>query len=494
MSPKLEPGTMRLFDNAIPVWKAGTHFLQVEQKVEDIGTAPLVLTTAGQDGADKFHFTVETPGPLSPGDILAAYPTPQSDEASLWMFPHIVLKRRTFPWEVQLTSAKYKDPLGSPPPPTRADPWVHLLLLTEAEKSEYTLSDDAQNISVTCRLLQKILPKHEELRLLCHVRELSRDDKEAQKDDDGFMAMVVGNRLPAPGKNLVCLVSLENAWDADIWHNSFTPGPQRSGFRVLTSWTFTCAQDGRDFEGFWHSIAASVGGPPPSTGAPSQGDSSNGPAVQRFATSRLGHTPLELTTRFGELENTLYQGPLVPLPITPRDDAFASSSDDALEVGPTGELVTSYAAAFELGRLLALSSQEVLSDLQTLRNREYEVIRTKVIYTQFIEQHNFIPEWLITGGQPNFEEIFGGFGPQVIKDHFGTISGLAGDPSGLSHLLGPGFGVTDPTPNKVDLPGINVGEMAPVLNTDAADLGASLQSNFADLQSVVNADTWSVGR
>ena len=50
--------------------------------------------------------------------------------------------------------------------------------------------------------------------MLCHLREVDLADTElALGDDDGYMAVVLGNRLPQPGvKYLACLVNLEGQY------------------------------------------------------------------------------------------------------------------------------------------------------------------------------------------------------------------------------------------------------------------------------------------
>src|SRR5690349_16343367 len=118
--PKLEPGTMRLYDHALPVWKSGPHHLAAQQIVKDGASARVTTSALDNEDAGQFHFAVERPTPLGPADILAAYPLPGTEEATLWMLPHIVLRRRTYPWEVQLQG-----------PFTREDPWVFLLLVAD---------------------------------------------------------------------------------------------------------------------------------------------------------------------------------------------------------------------------------------------------------------------------------------------------------------------------------------------------------------------------
>src|SRR5262245_47219257 len=117
MANPLKSGQMRLYTRCSPVWSLGTHALEVTQKV----TGDDVISVGGQDvdsgnaetliqvdpGATS-QYTFEVTGPrlaLQPAEILAAYPPPGSTEAADDFFPHVVLRRRTLPWERLLFSA-----------------------------------------------------------------------------------------------------------------------------------------------------------------------------------------------------------------------------------------------------------------------------------------------------------------------------------------------------------------------------------------------------
>ncbi len=64
-------------------------------------------------------------------------------------------------------------------------------------------------------MVTKVFPTRDDLPMLCHLREVDLADTElALGDDDGYMAVVLGNRLPQPGvKYLACLVNLEGQYD-----------------------------------------------------------------------------------------------------------------------------------------------------------------------------------------------------------------------------------------------------------------------------------------
>ena len=77
-------------------------------------------------------------------------------------------------------------------------------------------------LAVTETVVKKIFPCKDDLPLLAHVREVDVNDTElANGDDDGWLAVVLANRLPvfddAAGKAvryMACLVNLEGQLEA----------------------------------------------------------------------------------------------------------------------------------------------------------------------------------------------------------------------------------------------------------------------------------------
>ena len=141
----------------------------------------------------------------------------------------MVLKRRTLPWERELDGNP--DVTSTLP---RGLPWLALLVLADAEAELRTArpitecvttgvnlagDNDAtvgDCIVVTERVVQQVFPTKAELPLLSHVRRVDLNDTElALGDDDGWMAVVLSNRLPQPGvRYQACLISLEGQYGA----------------------------------------------------------------------------------------------------------------------------------------------------------------------------------------------------------------------------------------------------------------------------------------
>lgn len=202
-----EPGHFILHSSAIPDLPAGAYTAHLTQAI----TAP----GAGVDPLDA-HLEVTAPRfALPPDQILSTFPPNQSEGAYSSRLAQVVLRRRTLPWERRIDGA--------------GTPWLALVLLADAEAeiksslpiaqcvtSDVTLtgrSDVAAGdaIVVTDRVVKQVFPTAQELPYLTHVREVDLNDTElALADDDGWLAVVLSNRLPQPGvRYRACLISLE---------------------------------------------------------------------------------------------------------------------------------------------------------------------------------------------------------------------------------------------------------------------------------------------
>jgi hypothetical protein len=117
-------------------------------------------------------------------------------------------------------------------------PWLALVLIAEGE-AELRLNQDVAHcvtsgvtlegtpdvakgncLVVRQSVLERLLPSQKDVPLLAHAREVDINDTELMMgDDDGFLAVVISNRLPvagldpkgdpAPVKYLACLINLE---------------------------------------------------------------------------------------------------------------------------------------------------------------------------------------------------------------------------------------------------------------------------------------------
>ena len=215
-------GHFVLHSNVMPKITAGPYELLTEQTGLPFDVEP-----------EHTHIVVAAPRYSMPTEqILSSFPPANAEGAFGDRLPQIVLKRRTLPWE--------RNPAGVVA--VSATPWLALVVVAEGEAELSTaaavaecvtagtkLLDPADKdvqqglyLSVTETVVKKVFPCREELPLLAHVREVDVNDTElANGDDDGWLAVVLANRLPVfdkaankPVRYMACLVNLEGQLDA----------------------------------------------------------------------------------------------------------------------------------------------------------------------------------------------------------------------------------------------------------------------------------------
>jgi hypothetical protein len=443
------------------------------------------VTPPLEDGSYRLSYSTTISGPIDPPaftdqkffDIVGPrFNVPQSTVAGTFpptnghgsfqdSLPHIVLSRRTLPWERELDpEGKIPAPehnANDAPVPTDPVPWVALLLFEEGEYTWYpnlplekvvpadVFARLGSPANITCdaveaelSLIESILPSMEELQLLTHVRWVNVDDRELNTaGGDGYFSVVVSSRLPSPGAQCrAVLVSLEERSDlvksnpppvaiqitqqrtglvegraeilppapagtanptilgavdqanidianqavlgaanVDAVSTTFTlsqspthafpskvpiiygfPTLQLKRLVALYSWKFTCEGPGtfRDLmQGLLNGDAmfgnvADPGHPP---------------------LSDTGHLQIALDDRLGAVEQVWYRGPLVQYQLTRDPLGPYHSADQARRVAPeTGAEDISYAAAFEVGRLLAAADPRLAQALMRWRRESYK--------------------------------------------------------------------------------------------------------------------------
>jgi hypothetical protein len=211
------PGTFILHSRAVPPLGAGDYSLQGTQEVAGGATDPytghLRVTSA------RYR--------MPPDQILSSYPPANAEGAFESRLPQVVIRRRTLPWERVMDDAH------------REIPWMALVVIAEGEGQisgetpvkdcvtpGVTLSgpnDVASGVylAVSETVVKSVFPTKDDLQLLVHVREVDLNDTElALGDDDGFLAVILANRLPQydrvnckPVRYMACLINLEGQLD-----------------------------------------------------------------------------------------------------------------------------------------------------------------------------------------------------------------------------------------------------------------------------------------
>jgi hypothetical protein len=297
---------------------------------------------------------------------------------------------------------------GQAPPGGTIDPGVG-----------HTSDEACLYIDLPAALFDRIAPSLADLQMMAHVRAVDMDSKPIQDNEivtaTERYAIVVGNRLPqttpatqvppalqpapAVGKNVALLVSLENMQEALRGHSAdgyyaTQVATSAGGFvrlPVFYSWSFVSWHD-TSFE--FEQILKGLNGRDPTA-------SNDGPKVPNSLMRRpdppkfdnptdgqtiaqemleLGYTPMNHLTRVpnvggGDTEKiqtvSWYRGPLVPFAVDPNIDFVSNpsgapenqtpliySADQLLRFDPNvGLYDASYAAAWQIGRLLSLQDK-----------------------------------------------------------------------------------------------------------------------------------------
>lgn len=370
-------GTITFYDSSNAPLQAASYTLSVTQSVDlgaDHDNPPdYVATQAVTVTAPRFQ--------LAPQDVQSVYPPGRAVGSFAQALPQIVLTR-DLPWARPIVPGQVVPPQDGP------TPWLALLVVYGSESAQVagpttttvaTLLNPGNGVlppalgdlssseqSQVCQMLvvdlpyfQSVIPALDELALLTHAREVDTSQKVTGLQD-GFWSLVVANRLPdsAEGEartTTIYLVSLEG--HADHLHGATIAGSYtKIALAALASWTFTASAFPGDFLGLLQAIGASGQNLPlrmPTTPSftPSSEDD---PATEALA---LGYVPLQNSVRTGETTTSWYRSPIVPYPTQPDPVTTTYSvSDHAIRYDPeTGMFDDSYAAAWQVGRLLALN-------------------------------------------------------------------------------------------------------------------------------------------
>ena len=334
------------------------------------------------------------------------------------VLPHVILKRSTLPWERDAVSGD------------NTLPWLALLLFDEAESPEtQTLTvaklgqkarfpelnqergqantDKLNVIDVNQALLKKLLPSPEELALLAHVRQEVDDEEQGEE-----LAVIVCNRLPRQrGKSIMHLVSLEERLTANDGFNYQGAAPQdKIPLISLQSWDFSCVTPDHSFSRLLKKLDS----------GPFRLPANNNPEAERRLARGAKLLPHKLRT--GDQTYSWYQGPLSRgARLTNITEAYfqlpVKSADELQLYDPEyGLFDVSYAAAWEIGRGLALRDQDLALSLYCWKRS----------YAQFLKQQQQETEAKIN--LPEHEQAKAPPLPPEIKKWFGELQLLENVP------------------------------------------------------------------
>lgn len=359
-------GKIEFVQSHRPTLRLGDYEISVTQEVQTVADAsappplrnpsrpiPLTTYTASKSFAvrgERFS--------LKPDDINAVFPPEGSLGDHSNVLPHVVLDRSTLPWERSAGRT------------SGVSPWLALLLFDQGEAPEpkvvtlAALSDPAVKfpplsleggqagtdkvtvIDVRRGLLEQLMPTSRDLEFLAHVRKLK---DAAGGPAGGETAVVIGNRLPRRGAlSTVHLVSVEGRYVADSFDFQGAGAQDLVRLVSLKSWSFACADARQSFRG----LLAHADRSPGTLRLPAVAS----PEAEKYLA--LGRVPLPHSLRQGEKTASWYHGPLAPSHNGVEIALPAHAADELVRYEPSnGMFDVSYAAAWELGRLLALQSK-----------------------------------------------------------------------------------------------------------------------------------------
>src|SRR5215469_1551688 len=249
----------------------------------------------------------------------------------------------------------------------------------EKEKWRYEKGETSEQREESClavdlpgELFKAIAPRLDDLPYLAHARQIDTGDKEVQAlNDKGWFSLVICNRVPKANKDhRVFVVSLEG--HQDRLHEKWTPASgEEVRLAVLASWSFKCA-GANDFKACMKELKIDSLHLP---FEPFDDKSSAAKDIVNAGYAR-GYTAFNHAMRHGEKTVSWYRGPLVPLNYDKPQQIQhpVSCADELLRYDPTSGLFdVSYAAAWQLGRLLALQNHGFALAL----NRTRKALRTE---------------------------------------------------------------------------------------------------------------------
>jgi hypothetical protein len=399
-------GEINFIQNHVPPFDAGTYRLVLSQALS-VAKEPLKKTVEFAVAGERFRFNPNEFGTcFPPADGVGAYDN---------VLPHIVLTRKTLPWERMVSTKEFKN--GD------VTPWIGLLvfeeqnapklqsvkvgdLFDEEDNEKSTLAKDphifssfsrrppdyekvdikdekvlgyhenaddpCQVIDIPLETFNQVAPAQKDLHLLAHARKLSIPIPGTEDKGTSDYSVVFGNRLPAVGKrNTVYLVSLEGVGDylpeADSKAVEATKSQEarnKTTIRlvVLHSWAFKVEPSKEENHQSFAQLIANLNGGDRSRSLLRWSRQTGSPEVDKAF--ELGFTALPHQTRLNDKTVSWYRGPFVPHPAEKTIDLPILGADAITFLNEeTGMFDVSYAAAWQIGRLLALNNKGFATQL-----------------------------------------------------------------------------------------------------------------------------------
>lgn len=384
-------GEIRFYDAIEPPLKTGSYQLSATQTIDN------VPNTGGEKTPS---YTSEQPlriqGPqfsLNPSTVHSMYPAPLQTGSFDNDLPNVVMTDFSLPWSRPIDPAH--------PEANMRTPWMGLLTIYPGEYVPGSTQITATNkiigpkavpiselvnpletnvlgpalkdidvppdtkitvVDIDFATFQAISPKLEELEFLAHGREVNTGGKVILgMEGDGYFSLLIGNRLPkagtvdTPAENNIFMVSYEGH-SAYLRGGAAPPaGKTLIRLALLSSWKFKVTAAAGSFLTLMKNLCEKGGGGVELLQMPGANQGLNNDTAKEAL--QIGYVALQNDMRVGEKMTSWYRGPLVPAP-TQRNFDYGPYlySDHAMHYDPqTGIFNHAYSAAWQIGRLLALS-------------------------------------------------------------------------------------------------------------------------------------------
>lgn len=218
------------------------------------------------------------------------------------------------------------------------------------------VDDNVAVIDVPKKLLSELLPTAEDLEYLAHVRQVTGDAESTEP-----LSVVISNRLPKPdGISTAYLVSLENRYANGKFDDQNATDDEYIRLVTLKSWSFACTNPEQNFAGLLKNLSKDTLRLPTQDN-PTQNNSEVAPYLAK------GYRAFPHYLRQGGKTFSWYHSPLLPgeNPTSLHLSQLAiRNADQLIAYNPnTGLFDISYAAAWQLGQLLALQDKQFATRL-----------------------------------------------------------------------------------------------------------------------------------
>ncbi len=363
---------MKFADKYLPPLQDGEYTVHVTQRVETMSPDPAdeKKNVKGQETFEtKAEFSIISRGfTLLQDDVFSVYPAENMEGDFQREVPFLVSGVRTLPW-------MYGD--GSLP-------WLALIVIGEedtgvsekditigellsrkgealyfpvsAMPSKYVekKEDYCHILDIPLALFREIMPKKAETEYLCHSKYTHLADTEEKVSGmDGFFSVVMGNRFIPPGRAVVHLVSVLGYPD---YNSSEYERYNKVRLVSLYHWGVCCRpQAEADFGSVMKNLDSGI---------------FQGSRESRL--SKQGMCAKVHYTRAGDITGSLYHSPLVPyMPEDLPQVMEPSCSADSVLIydKEKGIFDVTYAAAWQLGRMCALSEEGVAQTVVCCREQ-----------------------------------------------------------------------------------------------------------------------------